>query len=69
MQIQETYKILTPLVKKVNAANVERRKYNQRVKQLLEELTEAKRMLTKAHDSFTTSVRELLETKREIDEK
>lgn len=56
-------------MKKVNAANVERKKYNQRVKQLLEELTEAKKQLIKAHQNFTTSVKELLEKKALIDEK
>lgn len=67
LQMQAQYKVLTPIVKKIDEASAERKKCNRDVKRLLEELTEAKKKLKDTHVNFKKYVHELLEKKEEID--
>ncbi|CAH1113515.1 unnamed protein product, partial [Psylliodes chrysocephalus] len=67
LQIEEKYVVLTPIIRKINEASTERKKYDQDVKRLLEELTEAKAKLHETHQNFSVCVKELLTKKEEID--
>ncbi|CAG9820086.1 unnamed protein product [Phaedon cochleariae] len=67
LQIEEKYVVLTPIIKKINEATTERKKYDQEVKRLLQELAEAKSKLRETHISFSTHVQELIKQKQEIE--
>lgn len=65
--MQPKYTSLTPLVKKINEASIERKKYDKDIGRLLGELADAKTKLRDAHINITSYVRELVQRKEEID--
>ncbi|KAG5865899.1 hypothetical protein JTB14_007013 [Gonioctena quinquepunctata] len=67
LQIEEKYVVLTPIIKKINEATTERKKYDQEVKRLLEELDEAKKKLHTTHINFSNHVKQLIAKKKEIE--
>ncbi|XP_028129555.1 uncharacterized protein LOC114325641 [Diabrotica virgifera virgifera] len=69
LQIEEKYVVLTPIIKKINEATTERRKYDQEVKRLLGALADAKRKLHNSHQTFSMYVKELTKMKEEIDKR
>ncbi|XP_072396239.1 uncharacterized protein [Diabrotica undecimpunctata] len=69
LQIEEKYVVLTPIIKKINEATTERRKYDQEVKRLLAALADAKRKLHNSHQTFSMYVKELTKRKEEIDKR
>ncbi|XP_074035280.1 uncharacterized protein isoform X2 [Leptinotarsa decemlineata] len=69
LQIEEKYVILTPIIKKINEATTERKKYDQEIKKLLEELKEAKKNLHNTHINFSIYVKELIAKKERIEKK
>lgn len=65
--MQSKYTTLTPIVKKINEASTERKKYDKEVERLLRELTEAKQKLHDSHINIANCVKELVTKKDEID--
>lgn len=65
--MQTKYTTLTPIVRKINEASTERKKYDKEVERLLRELSEAKKKLRDSHINIANYVRELLMKKEEID--
>lgn len=67
--MQAKYTSLTPIVKKINQASVERKKCDQDIMRLREELNEAEKKLQETHMKISTYVKELVAKKEEIDSK
>nr|CAI5844901.1 unnamed protein product [Callosobruchus analis] len=66
-QIQHKYASLLPTIKKITESSSERRKYDEQVKTLLQELNEIKKKSFAAHQNFSIHVKELIAKKEEID--
>ncbi|XP_018568777.1 calponin homology domain-containing protein DDB_G0272472 isoform X2 [Anoplophora glabripennis] len=67
LQIQEKYKVLMPVIKKINEASLERRKCEDEVKRLLQEIADMKKKLTKSQQDFNNQVSNLVREKERID--
>lgn len=67
LQMQTKYTSLTPIVRKINEASIERKKYEKEIGRLCEELSEAKKKLRETHLSISSYVNELSFKKGEID--
>lgn len=67
--MQTKYTTLTPIVRKINEASTERKKYDKEVQHLLRELSEAKKRLHDTHINIANYVKELVVKKEEIDRK
>ncbi|CAH2010914.1 unnamed protein product [Acanthoscelides obtectus] len=68
-QIQHKYASLLPTIKKITDSSSERKKYDEQVKKILQELNEAKKKSIAAHQTFSIHVKELVAKKEEIDKK
>lgn len=69
LQIQEKYKVLMPVIKKINEASLERRKWEDEVKRLLQEITDMKKKLLKSQQDFNIHVSNLVQEKERIDKR
>ncbi|VEN33911.1 unnamed protein product, partial [Callosobruchus maculatus] len=68
-QIQHKYASLLPTIKKITESSSERRKYDEHIKKLLQELNEIKKKSFAAHQNFSIHVKELIAKKEDIDRK
>ncbi|KAJ3643755.1 hypothetical protein Zmor_026444 [Zophobas morio] len=66
-QIRTKYQVLTPIIRKITATSNERKKQEQRIKTLLQDLNDARSNLAKSHEKFSILVRELVSKKEKID--
>lgn len=67
LEMKGKYQELAPLLKRVNQISTERKRYENDLKRLLQELEKTKLKLNTAHQSFKCLVEELTRKKEEID--
>lgn len=65
--MQTKYTSLTPIVRKINEASIERKKCDKEIGRLLGELSEAKKKLCETHINISSYVKELIMKKEDID--
>lgn len=58
-----------PVIKKINEASVERRKCEDEVKRLLQEMADKKRKLMRFQQDFNVQVKSLVQEKARIDKR
>lgn len=67
LQMKGKYQELEPLLKKINEVSVVRKRYENELKKLLEDLGKTKAKLNTSHQSFKYLVQELVKKKEMID--
>lgn len=67
--MQTKYTTLTPIVRKINEASAERKKFDKELGRLLGELAETKMKLRETHLNIANFVKELITQKEDIDRK
>lgn len=67
LQVKGKYQELAPILKKVNQVSVERKRYENEIKRLLQELEKTKQKFSASHQNFKNLVEELLRKKESID--
>lgn len=67
LQMQAKYTSLTPIVKKINEASLERKKYEKEIENLIEEIEEKKQKLHETHLNIEAYLKDLLQKKEDID--
>lgn len=67
LQVKGKYQELAPILKKVNQVSVERKRYENEIKRLLQELEKTKQKFSASHQNFKNLVEELIRKKESID--
>lgn len=63
------YKELAPLLQKVNQESMQKKKFEQQIKHLLDELKQARKSLVDSQLNFSKLVKELILKKEELDKR
>lgn len=69
LQVKGKYQELAPILKKVNQVSVERKRYENEIKRLLQELEKTKQKFSASHQNFKNLVEELIRKKETIDQR
>lgn len=69
MQVKGKYQELVPILKKVNQVSVERKRYENEIKRLLQELEKTKHKFNVSHQSFKALMEDLMRRKEAIDKR
>ncbi|KAF7287248.1 hypothetical protein GWI33_002067 [Rhynchophorus ferrugineus] len=67
LQVEEKYKLLRPLIKKIHDLTKEQKRSNQEIKNILEQLTKARRLQQEGQKNLTNCIKELVAKKQRID--